>query len=378
MVKKGKFKLFSFLIEKHLIYYKSLNKNNKLIAFSIFEINNLLQVIPFLDEFLLNNFLFYYSIQINVPKSRKITVVLTFISNDKSKIDTFFNLVFQRIREYDNSIKFLKNHKLERHFFQILSSSLNVDIDTLKMGDSLILKQGEKLQFLDFYEINCDFIQNQKVSLHNLLKALKNFNQKGYVIFNFKAKTSEEIVSNSYFIDIRKTKDYYTLDIEEEINRLFDCEIFKKCIPHINRLYSILWRANFSDAFYNISKDSDIFLTLSQYNFQDLFKFSDQFEKVLQLKQVAFHRLKPNLFFIEEKILFLILDYFNPVEIKKILEKFFSKYYVFILILNMEEYNKLISSNEIKLVENIKTLNFKDFIKLNIDELKHEVVLEYS
>ena len=179
MGKKGKFKLFSFLLEKHLIYYKSLNKNNKLIAFSIFEINNLLQVIPFLNDFLLNKFLFYYSIQINVPKSRKITIVLTFISNDKSKIDKFFNLVFQRIREYDNSIKFLKDHKLERHFFQILSHNLNVDIDTLKMGDSLILKQGEKLQFLDFYEINCDFMQDQKVSLHNLLKALNNFNQKG-------------------------------------------------------------------------------------------------------------------------------------------------------------------------------------------------------
>jgi hypothetical protein len=378
MVKKGKFKLFSFLIEKYLIYYKSLNKNNKLIAFSILEINNLLQILPFLNEFLLNNFLFYYSIQINVPNSRKIIIVLTFISNDKSKIDKFFNLVFQKIKEYNKSISFFKNHKLERHFFQILSNKLNIDMETLKMGDSLTLKQGEKLQFLDFYEINCDFMLDQKVSLHNLIKALNNFNHKGYVIFNFKTKTSEEIISNSYFIDVTKTKDYLPLNIEEEINTLFNCEVLKKSVPHINRLNCILWRTNFSDKFYDITKDSDLFLSLSQYNFHDLSKFSVQFEKVLRLNQVDFHRLKPNLFFIEDKILFLILEYFNPVEIKNILEKFYSKYYVFILILNMEEYNNLINSNEINLMDNIKILNFKDFIKLNINELKHETLLEYS
>lgn len=376
MVKKGKFKLFSFLIEKHLIYYKSINKNNKLVAFSILEINNLLRILPLLNDFLLNKFLFYYSVQISVPKKRRKTIILTFIGNDRSKIDKFFNLIYQRTREYDKSIKFLKNHNLERQFFHILSDKINIDMNTLNLGDSLILKQGEELQFLDLYEINCDTMQNKKVSLHNLLKALDNFNQRGYLIFNIKANNSEKIVSNAYFVDIRYEKDPKSLDIEREVNVLFNCEVFMKSVMQLNRLYCILWRANYSEIFYNITPDSDIFLSLSQYNFQDLSKFSLQFDKALRLNQVDFHRLKPNLFFIEDKTLFLILDHYNPVEISRILDKFFSKYYVFILILNMEEYNKLIQSNEIRLLENVKTLSFKDFIKFNITNLKNEYVLK--
>lgn len=376
MVKKGKFKLFSFLIEKHLIYYKSINKNNKLVAFSILEINNLLRILPLLNDFLLNKFLFYYSVQISVPKKRRKTIILTFIGNDRSKIDKFFNLIYQRTREYDKSIKFLKNHNLERQFFHILSDKINIDMNTLNVGDSLILKQGEELQFLDLYEINCDTMQNKKVSLHNLLKALDNFNQRGYLIFNIKANNSEKIVSNAYFVDIRYEKDPKSLDIEREVNVLFNCEVFMKSVMQLNRLYCILWRANYSEIFYNITPDSDIFLSLSQYNFQDLSKFSLQFDKALRLNQVDFHRLKPNLFFIEDKTLFLILDHYNPVEISRILDKFFSKYYVFILILNMEEYNKLIQSNEIRLLENVKTLSFKDFIKFNITNLKNEYVLK--
>jgi hypothetical protein len=130
--------------------------------------------------------------------------------------------------------------------------------------------------------------------------------------------------------------------------------------------------------FYNLNQDLDLFLSLSPYNFQDLTKFSVQFEKSLHLNHIAFHQLKPNLFFIEERALFLILDTYNPVEISNILEQFFSKYYIFILILNMDEYNKLIQSNEIKLLENIKTLNFKDFIGFNINSLKDEIALKNS
>jgi len=378
MVRKGKFKLFSFLTEKHLIYYKSINKNDKFVAFSIFKINNLLKIIPLLNDFLLTNFLFYYSIQINIPKNRRKTIILTFIGNDRPKIDKFFNLIYQKIQEYDKSIKFLKNRHLERQFFHILSSKIDNNINALKTGDSLIIKQSDTEKFLYFYEINCDLMQSDKVSLHNLLKALNNFNQKGYIIFNIQSLNSGRIVSNAYFINIRYEKDKKSIAIEEEINRLFNTEVLNKSVIHLNHLNCILWRANFSENFYNMTPDSDIFLSLSNYNFQDLSKFSVQFDKTLRLNQVDFHQLKPNLFFIEEKTLFLILDFYNPIEISRILEKFFSKYFVIILILNMEEYNKLIESSEIRLLEKVKTINFRDFIEFNINKLKYELILENS
>ena len=77
-----------------------------------------------------------------------------------------------------------------------------------------------------------------------------------------------------------------------------------------------------------------------------------------------YYRLKPNLFFIEEKILFLILEDNNLKDIKKLLERFFSQYFIFILILNHKEYRKLIESKEVGLLDNLKILNFKDFFNL--------------
>jgi hypothetical protein len=378
MVRKGKFKLLSFLTENHLIYYKSINKHNKLVAFSILKIKNLLKVLPLLDEFLLKNFLYYYSIQINVPKNRNIKIILTFIESDRSKIDKLFNLISQKIQDYDKSIKFLKNRNLEQQFLRILSSKINNSINSMNSNESLIIKQGISEKIFDFYEINCDAIQIENVTLHALIKALSNFNQKGFLIFNIRSPNSGSIALNAYFINIRRQKESKSLEIEKEINTLFECEVFKKSIISLNYIYSILWRTNFSDKFYNIGHDSDIFLSLSYFNFYDLSKFSIQFDKLLCLSQINYHQLRPNLFFIEEKCLFLILDFYNPIEISRILEKFFSKYSVIILILNMEEYNKLVESSEIKLLKNVKIINSKDFTKININNLKNENLLEYT
>ena len=227
MVKKGKFKLLSFLIENQLIYYKSLNKNKKFVAFSIIETNSLLKIIPILNDFLKKRFLLYYSIQINIPKKRTKIIFLNFIGNDKNRIVKFFSLIYQQISECDKSAKFLKNRYLKRQFLHVISNKINVDINTMKLGDSLILKHDEDLQFLHFYQINCPFIENKSVSLHNLLKLLNNFNRKGFLIFNIKVNNKEELIYHAYFIDIKYEQNNYSLDIEKEVNSLFNCELFK-------------------------------------------------------------------------------------------------------------------------------------------------------
>ena len=96
----------------------------------------------------------------------------------------------------------------------------------------------------------------------------------------------------------------------------------------------------------------------------------------MQLSQLDYYRLNPNLFFIEEKFLFLILEDNNVKEIKKLLEFFFSQYSIFILILNQKEYRKLIESNEVGLLDNLKILNFKDFVTLDFMELNKEIILK--
>jgi len=376
MVKKGKFKLFSFLLENDLIYYKSINKNNKLIAFSILECDNFLRIIKPLNDYLLNKYLFYYSIQLNIPQKRKTIVIISFIGEKRNNIDKFFNLIKEQINNIDKSVLFLKNRKLKRHFLHVLSNNLDGGANSMKHPNFLVLKYGDNLKFIQIHQINCDHLKNQMISLHSLQKALKNFNQKGYMIFNVRTNNHQKIVTNAYFLGIKHDVDSNVIDMDREINQLYNCDLFKKSNLNISNIYRILWRVNVSDNFYAINNDADIFFSLSHFNFQDISKFNTQFVKNLQLHQLDYYRLKPNLFFIEEKILFLILEDNNLKDIKKLLENFFSQYFIFILILNQKEYRKLIESNEVGLLDNIKILNFKDFVMLDFLELSKENLLK--
>jgi len=376
MVKKGKFKLYSFLLENNLIYYKSINKNNKLIAFSILESDNFLRIIKPLNEFLLNKYLFYYSIQLNIPQKRKTTIIMSFIGEDKTNIDKFFNLIKDQIKNIDKSVLFLKSRKLKRHFLLVLSNNIDGGANSMKQPNSLVLKNGDSLKFIQTHLINCDNIKNKMISLHSLLKALKNFNQKGYVIFNIRINNHQKIVSNAYFLDIKYEVDSNAIDIDKEINQLYDCELFKKSNLNISDIYRILWRINVSENFSVIDNDAEIFFSLNYFNFQEISKFNIQFVKILRLNKINYYRLKPNLFFIEEKILFLILEDNNIKYIKKLLKNFFSKYFIFILIINQKEYRKLIESNEIGLLDNLKILSFKDFVMLDFMTLKKENLLK--
>jgi len=376
MVKKGKFKLFSFLLESYLIYYKSINKNNKLIAFSILECDNFLRIIKPLNEFLLNKYLFYYSIQLNIPQKRKTIIILSFIGDKRSNIDKFFNLIKEQINNLDKSVSFLKNRKLKRHFLHVLSNDIDGGANSMKQPNFLALKYGNNLKFIQIHQLNCDNLKNQMIPLQSLLKALKNLNQKGYMVFNVRTNNRQKIVTNAYFLDIRHDIDSNVINIDKEINQLYNCELFKISNLNISNIYRILWRVNVSDNYYAINNDADIFFSLSYFNFQDISKFNTQFVKNLLLNKVDYYRLKPNLFFIEEKILFLILEDNNLREIKKLLENFFSQYFIFILTLNQKEYRKLIESNEVGLLDNLKILNFRDFVRLDFFELSKEKLLK--
>ena len=376
MVKKGKFKLFSFLLESNLIYYNSINKNNKLIAFSILECDNFLRIIKLLNEFLLNKYLFYYSIQLNIPQKRKTIIVISFIGDKRSNIDKFFNLIKEQITNLDKSVSFLKNRKLKRQFLLVLSNNIDAGANSMKQPDFLVLKYGDNLKFIQIHQLNCDNLKNQMIPLQGLLKALKNLNQKGYMVFNVRTNNRQKIITNAYFLDIKHDIDLNVINIDKEINQLYNCELFKKSNLNISNLYRILWRVNISDNYYALNNNADIFFSLSYFNFQDISKFNTQFAKNLQLNKIDYYRLKPNLFFIEEQILFLILEDNNSKDIKKLLENFFSQYFIFILILNQKEYRKLIESNEVGLLDNLKILSFKDFVVLDFLELNKENLLK--
>jgi hypothetical protein len=78
MPKKGKYQLLSYLVNRYLIFYKSLNRNKKIVAFAMFEANSLNKTIPILNEFLKKRFIQSYSIQLNTLQEKKKSLLPTF------------------------------------------------------------------------------------------------------------------------------------------------------------------------------------------------------------------------------------------------------------------------------------------------------------
>ena len=125
MVKKGKYKLFSYFIENHLIYYKSLRENDKIIAFSLLELSNYKLIESILNDFLRKRIIQYYSIQIGTHEKSKKVLLLNFEEDNKENIIKAFNNVQQKLTYNEKPPKFYEEKTLEKMFLAILFQTFN-------------------------------------------------------------------------------------------------------------------------------------------------------------------------------------------------------------------------------------------------------------
>jgi len=116
MVKKGKYKLLSFFIEDNLLFYKSLNKNKKFIAFSIFECSDFHPSFNILTDYLKKRFLNYFSIQMDSNENSKTLFIICFQDKDKDAIIKIFHLLHQKLQETKSDINFL-GHDIFQQFY---------------------------------------------------------------------------------------------------------------------------------------------------------------------------------------------------------------------------------------------------------------------
>jgi len=71
-----------------------------------------------------------------------------------------------------------------------------------------------------------------------------------------------------------------------------------------------------------------------------------------------------------QRILFYSASTLDSKVILKILKRYYSKFKIFILILNNKEYEKLLKINKIDLLNNVQVLNPNKFINLNFKVFK--------
>ena len=182
MVKKGKFKLLSYIVDENLIYYKSLNKHKKLVAFLILEVEVLNSVLSILNDFLKKGFIKYYSIQVNTYEIEKKEILINIEDDEKSKIVKIFNIIHNRAINCDLNARFLKNKHLETQFLRLFVINKNAEIKILKKSDLLLVVNDDITNIYEFYSIQLELLRDKRTFLHDFSKLVYNFKKNGFLI----------------------------------------------------------------------------------------------------------------------------------------------------------------------------------------------------
>lgn len=377
MIKKGKYKLLSYFVEKNLIYYKSISKNKKIVAFAMFETKLYEPIISILNGFLRKRFIRYYSIRINTSKKNNKEILLNFVDAKKERIIQFFNVIQKCLLEINTPINFLEKEKLEKRFIALIFKELNSNVRIKRDPNSLLIINDEGSKLLDFYKINLNNIENQNSFINSFISLIAGFNKMGSITFSFKVGYEEEINFTSYFVSVNENMED-SFNIEKAVNEFFNYNALKRHNVKIKGIFNYVWRLGISNDFFMLKFFYNLFLVKNQCSLKDLLLFNSQFEQNLVTNQIKFVRINNNLLFIEQYFIFLVLIYFDENLILKIVKKYCSKYYIYILILNNLEYKELLEIDNIKLIKNIKILNPDEINKFDYKEFKNQVKLKYS
>jgi hypothetical protein len=114
----------------------------------------------------------------------------------------------------------------------------------------------------------------------------------------------------------------------------------------------------------------EFFIGFSTYDFQNLSNFSNQFEENLKINQVTVHKLNRNLMLLNQSTLLLIIDKLDMDLIEKVLSKYLSSHYIFIIILSLPIYNRLLKLRNLDSIKNLTLLNIKDVINFDFSKIK--------
>ncbi len=319
--------------------------------------------------FLKSGIIHFYSIQIDSNDTNKKVIFLNFRENKKENIIKAFNIVKQRLEENQKSSIFLKEEVLEKRFLAIFYQNFNSNTTITKSSESFVISTKNKSKVLSFFTIDFDFIEKKHTFISNLLNLINNLGEKGSLVLNFKIDDNDVIRISPYFVLESENVDEFS-NFENKVNAFFHFNLLKQHRIKIKTLSNFLWRLGIDDSFYFLKDSYDIFELKHTSTSKDLIEINEQFEENLQKNQIEYVRLSKNLLFIEYSFVFILLEDLNCDFIYKVIEKYHSKFIIYILILNEVGLKELHKMKTIKLIDNIKIVNPIELREFNYKQFK--------
>ncbi|MFX1568132.1 MAG: hypothetical protein ACFFCV_07170 [Promethearchaeota archaeon] len=369
MKKQGKYKVFSYHVENYLIFYASIKKKKKLIAFAILEDIDFGTTLSILNDFLRKRVIQNYTIQLDTSEKFEKVIFVNIENSNKENIIKAFYSVQKEFTDLNISARFLRDRTLEQKFIDIIFEDINVDTSITKEGDAILVTDEEKAILFNFYRINFTNIEKKKYFLFTFLNLIKNIRRTGFLMFYFTIDYSEKIKFTSYFVE--KYEQGKQMDnFEKRVNEFFKSDLVNRINVKTKDFGNIMWRLEITDIYFPLQDFNDMFSKQDQHSSMDVLRMNSIIEKKLSNHHIKHIRLNKNLLFINQSYLLLVLQHLESSIIQKIITTYSSKYFIYVLILSEVDYEKLLEIESIQLLDNVKPLHLKEIHQFNYEVFK--------
>ncbi|MEJ2294111.1 MAG: hypothetical protein P8Y23_05025 [Candidatus Lokiarchaeota archaeon] len=366
--KKGKFRLLSYLVDDNLIYYRSINKEKKILAFAIFELLTFYPVNNMLEEFLKQGSILFYSIEINLINPDKNFYIICLKQDNKCEIFKNFNSISDKLNHVSHSINFLKEKNLEKEFLNILSFDINKNNLVSDAIGSLRVK-NTTIKTLDFYLVNYYKVGIPSDIIYQLIDYLRSLKRYGYLVINFQI-INNKVSAEIYLIDIIEDLNSHNSNLENIINKFFSIEIIEKIRLEIKNIFYPLWRYRLTKSNFNQDISKIVLYFERYYTHNNLQRFNIEFKELLEANDIHYNQFSRNLFFIEQSTLVIIFANMRFKFLLDIIKKFRLKYSLILILLNDKDFEDLMQVENVNNISNLTILNYADFIQFDFKSLK--------
>ncbi|MFX0009887.1 MAG: hypothetical protein ACFE9R_06210 [Candidatus Hermodarchaeota archaeon] len=329
------------------------------------------KVLVILNKMLMKRLIKSYSIQIQTNSKSRERIFLYFEDQEKERILTTFNLIHQKLNKEIKAVRFFKKGNLKREFFNIFSNKITPHSDVIIDKDSIRIQYDQKSLLIKCYQIKIDLIHDRIEFIPSLMQLLNNLNSYGFLVFNVRINNFNEINLNSYYLSIAKKEKDQDLNLENEINSLYESPIFKAINIKLQSFYKILWRKALGLEFSVVKDLFELFLTFSVYDFQNSNLFIDQLQKMFRLNKIEVHKLNPNLLHVSPSALYLTLNNADIGLVEKVITEYKTTHKIYLIDLSTKDSHNSKLKN-IELIQNLKLLTFKDIINLDFLKIKNQ------